>query len=210
MLYAARTALSLLTLYLGLSNSEHPEPIVVKVLNQLRKAIAEDRVEQIKHNSDLYPGKLGDLYLWKFLKMPLVSARILQEAKSYHVIMDRAEEARQRAAPLRKQCRAMDAALHDNRPASWEKVYNEFVGLFEDFAKSQSGPSISASVSVGLPWRVTATCGVSSPFRRAKRHLTFLRDLYMGALVPITLRSDIIRLFGDDGGLIREWKQQVS
>lgn len=186
-----------LDLYASMSGKKHPVAYVQKLVEKVRQSIHDDRLKHITEKADIFPANKETLYFWKSLQMPLFSARVFQKSKTIYDLFDEAEIMRTEAKEFRKKCTLIDVALSRGEFRKVEDLYNEFASLFDSFPTLKEPAPINWSISLSYPWRATA--GVGGSIKLGQRHLNFIRDIFTARSIPLTLKDDISRLFGDAG-----------
>jgi hypothetical protein len=177
-----------------LAGHPHPEPSVDRVFAALREYYARrHKAVKLGISQSLLPRRPRSELLWQQLKVPLVSSRVFQMSADLYGIFDNAFQLRKRAAKFRKECAHVDMLEGENKLEKAEAHYQSVVNLFRNLdGDGLADNGMTWSIGLSYPWGLSISV---NPPARVWRHYSFIRDIYACRTLPLTLQSDLERLF---------------
>jgi hypothetical protein len=183
---------------------------VHKVLTKLRDEVKKRESQPLA----LAPFDDQSIVMWEEIGWPILSARVLQEARSIYDLFDRASILRDEMKGFRRLCHELDA--HDD-PAAFRVKIKQLVDFFRELpvAEREFERSMSIGVSISPSLEINLQIEFSSPLSgtRNKKCLSFIRDIYENLTLPHSLRDDVARIFGtvlwENASRIPAWDAKV-
>lgn len=171
------------------ADSGYVNKVLTQLRNEVRKRESQPRA--------LSPFDRRSIEMWEDIGWPLLSARVLQEARNIYDLFDKASILQEEMKGFRKFCHELD--VHDN-PADFRAKIKKLVDFFHELpvAERKFERSMSIAISISPSLDTSLQIDFSNPLSapNEKKCLSFMRDIYENLTLPYSLKDDVARIFG--------------